>query len=388
MPYYHRLMKDLNLTPYEIKTLDDLDSLPILTKKLIRENFTNMQSLKYLHLRVPWSTGGSTGEPLKFFHSKKGLIYKDANTLRFFGWAGYYKADRVVYLHGLPSEFGASGIRIEGSYRRPYAVLHFSLFGADPAQIKNYIRAVKKFKPQGFRGYASYLYRFASELSEGELDLNFVISGSEILFPHERKFIERKFGCKLFDIYGSREFSLIAAECEEHSGYHIAAENLILEVVDEEGKKVCPGESGKILITDLTNEAFPFIRYEIGDTGILSDETCSCGRGLPLLKQIEGRTGERILTGDGKFICVEPFAHLFKDFDVIQFQVIQRSIDTLIIKIVRGPKFTEEEGFRLVTYLKRLFPRLNIKLEYTDTDHLLRTKSGKRKLVISNFNVS
>jgi len=77
-------MKKLKLTPSEIRKVDDLDLLPILTKEMIRENFTDLQSLKHLHLRVPWATGGSTGEPLKFFHDKKGLLYKNANTIRFF----------------------------------------------------------------------------------------------------------------------------------------------------------------------------------------------------------------------------------------------------------------------------------------------------------------
>jgi len=289
--------------------------------------------------------------------------------------------DKTVFLHGLPSEFGASGIQMKRGYTRPYAVLHFSLFGSDSNNIRKYINITKNFKPKGMRGYASYLYRFASELDDGDLNLSFVISGSEILFPHERKF-----ACNVFDIYGSREFSLIAAECSEHSGYHIAAENLISEVVDEQGKRVSLGEHGKILITDLTNYAFPFIRYEIGDLGTLSSERCPCGRGLPLIRHIEGRTGDRIITEDGKFISLEAFAHFFKDLDVIQFQVVQTDYNTLTIKILKGSTFTESDSFRITQYLKKIFPQLKIELEYTD--HLLTTRYGKRKILISKFNVS
>jgi phenylacetate-CoA ligase len=381
VPYYRKIMNDLKIASQH-DPQKQLESFPILTKKVIRDNFVGIQSLNGLSLRVPWTTGGSTGEPFKFFHDKHGLLHKNANAMRFFGWAGYYDINKVAFLHSLPTEFGKSGLKITNSLVKPHQTLHFSMFGSDSFSTKKYVAAVQKFQPDGMRGYASYLHKFASEF-EGKLNLSFVISGSEVLFSHERRFIEEKLGCSVWDIYGSREFSLIASECSEHCGYHVASENLIVEVVDENGKNVPKGQQGRILITDLTNYAFPFIRYEIGDLGVLSVQECPCGRGLPLIKSIEGRTGDRIVLPDGKFLSLQAFAHYFKDFDVRQFQVVRTGYNSICIKILKGPSFKESHAKIITDYLVSLFPNLDITLEYTD--RMLATKSGKRKIVISQI---
>lgn len=382
VPYYSRLFKNLGVDVSSIKSIGDLPSLPILNKKLIRNNFYNLQSIKYLNLRVPWFTGGSTGEPLRFFHDKLGLLYKNANTARFFGWAGYFKSKRIAYLHGLPTDFGSKGFSIETSKLRKSSTLHFSLFGADKKTVQEYIHAIKRFNPDGLRGNASFLCRFASEFYPN-LTPSFIISGSEILLPHERRIIEEKFGCSVWDIYGSREFSLIASECSEHSGYHIAAENLVVEIVDNNGQPVPPGAVGRILITDLTNYSFPFIRYEIGDLGALSADFCSCGRGLPLIKKIDGRTGDKLLTNNGQFISAYGWGLLFKEFDIKQFQIVQKNSAALKILIDPGNRFNKSDSLLILKKLRIIFPGLQIELEYGNTFH--SAQSGKKKIIVSDL---
>jgi len=280
-------------------------------------------------------------------------------------------------MHGLPSDFQPNWFKID--YFPP--VMHFSLCGVPQEKLPMLIDAVKEFKPKGLRGYSSYLFYFAKAVSSGEIEVDFIISGSEILLPHERKFLEERFSGEVFDVYGSREFGFIACECSEHAGYHVNAENLLIEIVDKNGEHCAPGEHGRILITDLTNHVFPFIRYEIGDIGCLSDERCPCGRSLPLLSSIDGRTGDRIITPDGKLLSLQFFAHLLKDYDIINFQVIQSAPNKIVLNIERGSNYNDAtDTARILHSISSFFPSLNITLNFVDK--IPRCPSGKRKIVI------
>jgi phenylacetate-CoA ligase len=134
--------------------------------------------------------------------------------------------------------------------------------------------------------------------------------------------------------YGSREVGLIASECKHQKGLHINADNIYVEIV-KNGKSVSNGDSGDILVTDLTNHAMPLIRYKLGDVGRLSNNDCTCGRNLPLMKSVEGRTGDFFVSSNGSLVHGEYFTHLFYgEGDVIKFQMIQETISEINLKIV------------------------------------------------------
>lgn len=373
VPYYRKIFRELKIHPDHIKSIEDLQKLPILTKKVIRENFKDLIATNFPRKNlVPWHTGGSTGQPLKFFHDRTSLIWVNAAVLRSFHWAGYRRFDKLVNVWGFPEK----SLSIKPWQRN----LTISTLGADNKRLKGYLELIKRFNPKGIRGYASSIYLLARSANDNEIKLRFVISTSEMLFDHYRKLIENRFGCNVYDNYSSREL-MIASECEEHRGYHIAAENVVLEFV-RDGEYVSAGELGEILITDLRRYGMPFIRYAIGDVGKPSSESCPCGRGLPLIKSIEGRVTDIICTPDGKFISSPALTLLFNDLNIEQYRIEQRSANKLVIKIVRGPRYSETETRILSERIKKYVG--DMKLEVEVVKEIALTGSGKFRVVFSN----
>ena len=227
------------------------------------------------------------------------------------------------------------------------------------SEAVDYISALK---PKGIKGYVSWLSLLAEELKMRPEAVRFqpeyLITSSEKLVPEARLTLKQGFGVEPFENYSSREF-MIASECEEHNGLHIAAENLIVETV-KDGKPVQPGEWGEILITDLTRYGMPLIRYAIGDIGVLSDRVCPCGRGLPMLEEVVGRVSDIIKTPDGKYLAAPAIAHIFKDLPVKKFRVIQETDEELLIKVVKSDGFlpSHEE------HIQKAFSGIRSRIDY------------------------
>src|SRR5262249_18305868 len=122
-----------------------------------------------------------------------------------------------------------------------------------------------------------------------------------VLHDWQRKSIEQVFDCKVTNRYGCEEVSLIACECERHEGLHVNADGVYVEII-RNGRVARPGESGSVVVTDLTNRAMPILRYQVGDVAVVSDRRCDCGRGLPLLERLEGREADYVVTPAGELI--------------------------------------------------------------------------------------
>ncbi len=158
-----------------------------------------------------------------------------------------------------------------------------------------------KFKPKVITGSPTYLRLFAEKVLSSGKDpprLRTLVTGGEPLDEPTRDLLENTFDCKTYNSYGAFDLGYIAMECTEKNGLHVMADSLFMEVV-KDGEPVSPGERGELVVTGLSNEAMPMIRYKLGDIGILSDEMCSCGRNFPLLKSMEGRSLDHVATDSG-----------------------------------------------------------------------------------------
>jgi len=384
VPYYHALFKERDLRPEDIKTVEDLNKLPTLTKNDIRNNSSDIIAKNFLRSQmISYSTGGTTGEPLQFCVTKEYENAAYAAELRAYGWAGYKLGDKYALLWGSPRdirELEKLRSKIENFFAR---CVILDAFEMSKESMRTFAYRLKEFKPKIIRGYTSPVYLFAKYLLLEGIDSirpNAVITAAETLFDHERQTIQEAFNCEVYDFYGAREAATLSSECSEHSGYHINAENYVLEFL-KEGEYAAPGETGIILVTNLRNYVMPFIRYEIGDLGKPSDEACPCGRGLPLMKSIEGRTIDFLVASDGRLIFGGPIL-IFKDLPVNQFQVVQETREKVIIKIVIGRTYSEEvTGYVLNEMHKYLGKKMRIDIEIVDS--IPPTKSGKRRHVIS-----
>ncbi len=209
-----------------------------------------------------------------------------------------------------------------------------------------------------------------------------IIVGAEKLHPFQRQLIEKVFQAPVFETYGSREVMLMSAECDRHEGLHLTSENLLLEILDDNGQPTPPGQEGNIVVTDLFNYGMPFIRYINGDRGLAGWKQCSCGRGLPLMQPPQGRELDMRMP-DGGRIAGPFFQHLLKDFDAVRrFQVIQDTADHVEVRLVIAGEWNEQLRGRLESAIRSIVGS-EIKLDLRPVEAIALTGVGKLKVVVN-----
>lgn len=388
VPFYHHVFKALNMTPKDISTPEDFRKLPLLSKEDIRTNLNDMLSLNYKkNDLIPNSTGGSTGVNLNFFNDRKNAGSVSAIDLRNRRWAGLEIGDKGAWLWGSPFDISLHDSLKNRVYDKLFRNLLLSSYNLSEETMFVYARKLLQYKPKVIVGYPSSLYHFAKFLeANGIRDINpkSIISEAEVLYDYQKELIESVFQCKVFNYYGCREFSTIAQECSEHSGMHISSEHVYVECLRGNEEPAALGEGGELVITDLDNFGMPFIRYRIGDIGVLSDRKCKCNRGLSIIEKVEGRTFDIIVGINGRAVGGTFWTLLLRTAirGIRQFQVVQESIREVNIKVI--PDETFEEGqVNLLTKKIREYLGEDMDIVFKIVDKIPLTKSGKFRFVIS-----
>jgi len=383
VPYYRKMMSNLHLLPSDIKTQDDLSKLPFLTKKIIRDNFdklipSNIQKIRY----KKHSTGGSTGNPLKYLLDINSWSMSIANHIVKWHWTGYQYGEPYIGL-GSSSLFPNKITSIK--HKIFYSLKNYiTLNGVNlpDSVLKKYTKILEEKRIKYVYGYASAIYLWADYLirTNNNINISACITTSEILTDTYRQTIEKAFQGNVFDEYGARDGGIFTFQCEK-GNYHIG-ENSILEVVDDNGDIIQDGK-GEVVATDLFNYAMPFIRYKIGDMVNVSPDICSCGHQQKLIKKVYGRTSDIIRLKNGHTLTGPGFTRLFKDLNVLNYNIIQTgpfSIDVLL-QVNDEYKFTEEKLIK-DTIKKQAGDNCAVNVKYVDKFNL--TKSGKKSYFISN----
>jgi len=346
-PYYRDLFDELKITPEDIESPLDFQNFPICNREDVVANSEKMVADNYKNRTIRKSTGGSTGKPVHFALDQNSYEWRMATTQRGYGWAHCEAGSKTLYIWGVdvgnPTRWQQFKTAI---YHRAYNRKMFNCFDFDDEEMLRCIEYINKKKPNGIVAFTSAVYNLAKFIASHKLSVHpvpSVITGAEKLYDHQRELIEDIFGGKVFNTYGCREFMLIAAECEKHEGLHVSMDNLFVEII-KDGKPAAPGESGDVVVTDLHNYGMPFIRYKNGDIAVQGGESCSCGRGLPLIKNVDGRKLDEIVATDGKVVSGGFFPHLMKEFkEVEKFQVIQTAKDKLQIKLILNQQFPDSQ---------------------------------------------
>jgi phenylacetate-CoA ligase len=210
-----------------------------------------------------------------------------------------------------------------------------------------------------------------------------VVCSAETLLPKHRQLLEKTFNAHIINRNGTRELSTIAHECL-FGTLHINEDWVYVEITDDRGRQVPNGQSGQVVLTGLYNDGMPFIRYAIQDIGsyTLKDEPCPCGCKFRALEQVEGRIQDLIVLPEGGYITGLFFPHLFKDYDVRQFQVLQPSLERLEIYLVPGKDFSSEDLESLRQTIARYTP--GIQSSFQLVDEIPLTDSGKFRTTISH----
>jgi phenylacetate-CoA ligase len=245
-------------------------------------------------------------------------------------------------------------------------------------------------KPTLLFGHAHSIFMLAQQVSELGIENirpRGIISSSMMLLAHERTVIEDVFKVRVTNRYGCEEVSLIASECECHNGMHLNIEHLFIEFIKDDGSPSKPGEPGKIVVTDLYNQAIPLIRYQVEDIGVPTERKCDCGRGLPLMEGVVGRVADFLRKRDGSQVAgislIENTLTKYPGLD--QMQIVQNDFEDIYIRLVVGKAFKDDTLIELTMFFKKIFG-INLKLEFDLVDAIKPEQSGKYRFTICKIN--
>jgi len=386
VPYYSKLFKASGIEITGAENIRDvLRKIPILTKKLYSQNIKDLVSTSKNVKLDHRKTSGSSGTNLNILKSRDTYARMRAIMYRYYRWHGIDIGDKQARVLGHPTTFLSK-------FKEDIQDFILNKYRLDPVYLteKNvlrYFNQLKKNKVKYLYGYPSAICEvgrimIVNSLNPKELNIPIAITTGEILYNHQRKFIQESFGTKVANEYGCSELGIIAFECSE-GRMHLSDDNLIIEVINESAED---GFS-EILITDLFNYGVPLIRYKIGDLIKLEEaQTCSCGRGLSVVKEVKGRESEVITLDGGRKIHTEVFHYIFdavteKFGGVEEFRVFGNDSLVFNIQLVVNASFSKRtEEFIEEQFKKVLDQKCRITFEFVKS--LEREKTGKLRYFI------
>lgn len=387
VPYYRDLFATLAFEPKALTSLRDLQRLPLMSKVDIRANTERLKAVNAGKMER-FTTGGSSGEPLIFYRGKERVSHDVAAKWRATRWWHVDIGDPEIVVWGSPIELGSQD-RIRLFRDKVLRTELLSAFEMSDTNLEKFIQRIRVLRPRMLFGYPSSLALLANYASQqnyrvDDLGVKVIFVTSESLYDYQRKSIESVFSAPVANGYGGRDAGFIAHECP-HRAMHITADDIVVEIVDEEGEALPIGDKGEIVITHMSTADFPFVRYRTGDVGSLSRETCTCGRGLPLLAEIEGRTTDFVIAADGTVLHGLALIYVLRELpEVEEFKIIQESLSTITVQIVTASRDTTElERTVRDQFRRRLGDSLIVNFVYVG--EIEREASGKYRYVVSQI---
>lgn len=391
VPYYRKLFEEIDLINDGIVDFSKFEDIPILTKKIIRENMDSLRSKDLASRKWSYATsGGSTGEMATFIHDKH---YEK------WGWAtNYYYHKNFLKFERIKNHelviWGNERDLLKGRFDFKTIMQYYisnstflNSFRMSESDIVKYIDIINKEKPLYVRGYARPIYEICKYAKENGIKIHpikIVSTTSEVLSLEMRDIIETVLNTKVFNFYGSREVHNLAGECE-CGNLHIFSFLNFVEILDGNNHYVDEGESGRVIVTPLQNYAMPLIRYEIGDIGIQGENKCKCGNILPTLKAVIGRTFSNFRLKDGSIIWSEVFCPFFYYLDwVKQFQIIQEDYDIIRIIIANNGDIVKSEKTEIEQKFRRVMGK-DCQIIWEFVNEIPKTKSGKFLFTLSKI---
>lgn len=394
VPFYKRRYAECGFQVDEIQNFTDIKKIPVLKKTDINENLNDLiaDGSDYQTLFHSIS-GGTTGSSIDVYNDADSLMMKQAAVMRFDTWGGWKIGEwsSIIWPAAVDMRKNQSiRTKLKNFLSDRKIMLQMAVIREN--DIAEHMHLIRKNGVTFVRGFPSQLAEVARYVCEKDIPLTSVrgvVSTGEPLYDDQRQSISRAFGCPVFDSYRTREVGPIAQECEEHDGLHISAETVYVEAdnpnVSTENGYDNELSDSKIIVTDLTNYCMPFIRYEIGDLGALSERMCRCGRGLPLLARVGGRLTDVIYTPEKKKIApVTLIPQLFHLLGIMnQFRIIQDHLDHLTIQMAKPQPHEELLKRQREVILKIFGSGMNVTYEYLD--RIPPLKSGKYAFIVSKI---
>lgn len=389
IPFYRDVASDL-LPLVEDDPMAALRQFPVLTKRDFQEHEKELLAdYEPRGGRYRYNTSGSTGEPTRFWLDRRRARVRLLGAYRDKGYLGWRPGDPGALIE-VPGGFFWKHSRLRRWLTRlAPTYVGLNVHEMNPETNRHFLEQLERLRPVLIRGIASGLDEYARFLESEGLDararalgLRGIITMSEQLLPWYRESIERVFGTRVFDMFGSNEVGVVALECSAHRGLHVAADMVVVEILDDAGRPLPPGESGRIVVTDPWNMGFSLIRVDLGDVAhyLPDEDACPCGVTFPRLGAIEGRRVDFIALPDGRRIHGFHFMGYLNSIEGLrEYRIVQETTDELVIRLVGDREAIEPQ---LGPLHKGTPPGLRLRFEYCE--ELPRTARGKRLLVISH----
>lgn len=361
-PFYKNLYAGIDLSgPFE----EVYPKLPVITKADIRENETKIIT-DPVHILKKAHTSGTSGSPLNMYRSAGGILKENAYVWQFRLMHGLEMGDPIVSMRGVLDN------KTLHYYNKAENTLYLSSYLLSKATIHKYANLLNDFKPRAILAFPSSLFTLSNLLEEAGLNVQvpLLFTSSETLYPFQREKIEKILSARIFDRYSTAERTILLHECD-YGNYHKAPKYGYVEFLER-----------GVITTGFINKAFPLIKYRIDDSFRFMDKPCACGRGIGIAA-IEGRVDDVVLLEDGTRIGRLGVA--FQGIPCLRYaQIIQEEKTAIKVNVVATPAFRKADQDLLE---KKLRQRLNnsivINFNRVDESEIIKTSSGKFKLVIS-----
>lgn len=388
VPHYRRLFDQIGFRPGDLESDPaSFQRIPPVSKAYIRDHadeFFTTEPGRRKGLSQD-ATTGSTGEPFIFWEDRHCQNCAVASTLRHHTWCGWQPGQLRLYLWGIPYDMTLKQKLRLKARNLAWNLVFANAFNPSDENMSDWAELIRKRKPKLLHGYASALYSFAYFVHENGWDdvrLPAVYPTSGVLYSYQRELIEEAFQCQVFDRYATQEVSGIACECEAHTGMHLCTETNYVEILDENNIPAKDGEAGNVVVTNLTNYVFPFIRYHQGDIARISTRQCTCGRGQPMLEKVEGRVHEMFRTSDGRQVALWGIDYPFRDMEgVRKFQLVQKSLDHIVVRVVKDGPMNQTQRAAVEKVITLALGDQS-KIDYEFPDEIPPARSGKHRYLI------
>lgn len=390
VPYYRDFFQREGINPGQIKTVADLDRLPLVDKQELRKDPSRFLSNSALGKNsIAFLTSGSTGLPLNIHHDSNSLLANIAFGERQREVITGICGRKVGYREALISYDGCVSTKVWDFYEKKtyIPVRPQRLLIPISKTIEAVVQELNRFRPNVLIGYGSYLEAFFKTIYSMEVNIQLpqvLLYGGDAMTNAGRDFIEEKFGVPVLSTYQAMECFKIGFFCENRENFHLHEDLCHVKIVNADGEEVADDEKGEVVISNLVNRGTVLLNYRLGDIASISNRKCSCGRTLSLLSEIEGRVEDIIILPDGQFVHPRVVWSIFKHKnEVLQYQLIQHELMRFELKLVTGGQETVN-GFlnELLTDLREVLGESST-IEAEFYNELPRQNRGKFRSVMS-----
>lgn len=390
VPHYCEVLKESGVVSEGEVRLSNFSDLPLLSKEVLRDQGDRLHSSNPESGVYRNTSGGTTGEPVEFLQDSEYLAWTNGNRSYYHRLAGRELGDPWIKLWGDSSEIGEGSKSIKTRLSDLILNRHvLNTYRVGEADMREYVDAVNRIQPADIEAYAESIYELSKFVLAEDLDVyspNGILSTAGTLTEPMREVIEEAFETTVLDKYGSREVGTVACECPRQEGLHVFSHTHYVEIVDDDGQPVEPGEEGKLAITSLTNYTMPLIRYEIGDMAVKAKTDCSCDQPFPTIQSVTGRITDHFVSTDGDLVYPGYLRkQLYHEPWVKKYQIRQTASDQVVYKIVLSSGEPGSETLDKITSETQSLLGAETTVEFEYVDRIESSESGKFRYTISEI---